>query len=204
MGSDQADDGPPDERASAGVQGAGAAGARAELLGRVVAEAARHGLADRSLREIASAVGTSHRMLHYHFGSREGLVTAVVEAVEAAQRGALGQLSTSATDAAGLIRQLWHQVSSAELRPFVQLFFEAVAYASRQGTGSGFTTPWLADAEAAADRIGAEFDPVAARLGIAVTRGLLIDVLCGEADAATASLERFIELWSRASAETNG
>ena len=60
--------------------------ARAELLDRVVADVAEHGLTDRSLRDIAAAVGTSHRMLLYHFGSRQGLVAAIVQSVEAAQR----------------------------------------------------------------------------------------------------------------------
>ena len=44
------------------------------------------GIGDRSLRDIAAAVGTSHRMLIHHFGSREGLLTEVVRTVEANQR----------------------------------------------------------------------------------------------------------------------
>ncbi|MEZ5140174.1 MAG: hypothetical protein R2711_15805 [Acidimicrobiales bacterium] len=44
--------------------------ARRELLDRVLAHVAEQGLSDRSLRDLATAVGTSHRMLLYHFGSR--------------------------------------------------------------------------------------------------------------------------------------
>ena len=44
-------------------------------------------------------------------------------------------------------------------------------------------------------------DPVEIRLGVAVTRGLLIDVLAtGDATAATESLERFLEMWEAAGA----
>ncbi|MDT7648160.1 MAG: hypothetical protein QOC75_5160, partial [Pseudonocardiales bacterium] len=36
------------------------------------------GISDLSLRQLADALGTSHRMLIYHFGSKEGLLTEVV------------------------------------------------------------------------------------------------------------------------------
>ena len=47
-----------------------------------VADIGAHGLADRSLRDLALAAGSSHRMIIYHFGSRAGLVAALVETVE--------------------------------------------------------------------------------------------------------------------------
>ena len=39
---------------------------------------AEHGVGDLSLRGLAAALGTSHRMLSYHFGSREGLLIEVI------------------------------------------------------------------------------------------------------------------------------
>ncbi|MGV0800037.1 helix-turn-helix domain-containing protein, partial [Mycolicibacterium elephantis] len=47
---------------------------RQELLDAMVAEFARAGIGDRSLREVAAAIGTSHRMLLHHFGSRDELL----------------------------------------------------------------------------------------------------------------------------------
>ena len=44
------------------------------------------------MRGLAAALGTSHRMLIYHFGSREGLLIEVIRAVEAQQRAALAQM----------------------------------------------------------------------------------------------------------------
>ena len=164
---------------------------RAALLERIVAEVGEHGLADRSLRELAEAVGSSHRMLIYHFGSRAGLVSAIVEAVEGAQRDMLVQLSAQVDNPADLVRALWAQVSAPELRPFVRLFFECVALTG----GEGLTTPWLEVSKVVGESIGAETDEDELRLGVAVTRGLLIDVLAsGDATAATRSLERFIEM----------
>jgi AcrR family transcriptional regulator len=43
------------------------------LAAAAIAIAMQGGIADLSLRELAAAIGTSHRMLLYHFGSREGL-----------------------------------------------------------------------------------------------------------------------------------
>ena len=54
-------------------------GSRAEeLLLQVVAELRRQGTVNRSLRQIASSVGTSHRMLQYYFGTRENLLSLVM------------------------------------------------------------------------------------------------------------------------------
>src|SRR5262249_4478203 len=63
--------------------------ARDRLLGAAVRHAMDWGIADLSLRQLAAAIGTSHRMLLYHFGSREGLLIAVTRAVEEQHRTAL-------------------------------------------------------------------------------------------------------------------
>ena len=57
--------------------------ARERLLDAVIAHFTAEGLADQSLRRIAEAVGSSHRMLLYHFGSKDGLLLEVVREVEA-------------------------------------------------------------------------------------------------------------------------
>ncbi|GIF22020.1 AcrR family transcriptional regulator [Actinoplanes tereljensis] len=155
---------------------------RDELLGRILDFATRDGLADRSLREIAAGVGTSHRMLLYHFGSREGLLAAVVGAMEARQRATMTALAETATTPGELMEGVWRAVSSPEVRPFVRLFFEVFALAARGGTPgpAGLTASWLDDAERAGERLGVETDRAALRLGVAVSRGLLMDLLAGE------------------------
>jgi AcrR family transcriptional regulator len=62
------------------------------LLERVVDHFVADGLGDLSLRKIATAIGTSHRMLLYHFGSKDGLLLEVVRAVEARSRAQLGEI----------------------------------------------------------------------------------------------------------------
>src|ERR1700761_6929202 len=158
--------------------------ARADLLARLLDFAARDGLADRSLRDIATGVGTSHRMLLYHFGSREGLLAAVVGAMEAQQRAAMATLADSAGTPGHLLRAQWQQLSRPAIRPFVRLFFEVFALATRGAPGTeevlaGLTTSWLDDAEKVAESLGIEPDRAALRLGVAVSRGLLLDLLAG-------------------------
>jgi AcrR family transcriptional regulator len=172
---------------------------RADLLARVMEFAQRAGLADRSLREIAAGAGTSHRMLLYHFGSREGLLTAVVGAMEARQRAAMTALADTVTSPGELMSGIWRQVSSPEVRPFVRLFFEVFALATRDETGTpgetGLTSSWLADAAAVAERLGIEPDPAALRLGVAVSRGLLLDLLAGATlEEVTAAYDLFVRM----------
>lgn len=156
-------------------------------------------MSDLSLRDLAESVGTSHRMLHYHFGGRDGLVAAIVETMEADQRELLGEMATTATGPDDVIRTQWQALTQPEVLPFVALFFEVLALAAHHRPGTegflgGLTTPWLDAGRAAATRLGIETDDDELRLGVAVMRGLLIDVLAsGEVEPATRALERFLD-----------
>src|SRR3954454_9299152 len=73
--------------------------ARERLLAAAMEHVAGHGVANLSLRGLAAALGTSHRMLIYHFGSREGLLIEVIRAVEAQQRAGLAAMLLADDDA---------------------------------------------------------------------------------------------------------
>ena len=168
---------------------------RADLLERILLDVAANGLGDRSLRDLATAVGSSHRMLLYHFGSRAGLVRAIVESVEAGQRQLLADAAAAAPTAssADLIRATWVRVSDPAVLPFVRLFFELVGHPATDQLD--LTTTWLDEARGVVEARGQAFDPAGVRVGIAVTRGLLVDLVTGgDRDAANAALERFLEL----------
>jgi len=175
--------------------------ARDALLDKAMAHVAAHGLSDLSLRELAAAVGTSHRMLLYHFGSREGLVAAIVGSMEQAQRAALATLAEDAATPREVIERQWAQLTDPSVRPFVALFFEVLALAVHDRPGTeGFlesmTEPWLDEATAAAARLGVTADRDELRLGVAVSRGLLAEVLAsGDLEGPTRSLQRFLDLW---------
>jgi AcrR family transcriptional regulator len=152
---------------------------RRQLLDALIEEFAANGIGDRSLRDVAAAVGTSHRMLLHHFGSREDLLIAVVEEVERRQMGLLPELPTSP---AGSFAAMWADLRRPELRRLERLFFECYARAA-QGEKPfarmlpGAVDGWLAEVAAVA---GGAFDPAMARLGLAVTRGLLLDLVATE------------------------
>ena len=177
--------------------------ARERLLTAAVEQAMRGGITDMSLRELAAAIGTSHRMLLYHFGSRDGLLAAVAHVVEEAQRAAVSQQGITIANA----RQFWQHFSDPQLWPAERLFFELYAHAllGRPGT-EGFLEnaiePWVtAIAPAIAHEAGLD-DKTAraeARLVVAVTRGLLLDLLAtGDRDAVTEAFERFLYYVGRA------
>ena len=101
---------------------------RERLLAAAVDYAAEHGLADLSLRTLAAALGTSHRMLIFHFGSKEGLLLEVVRTVEAQQRALLDELRANpGLDPLGQMQTLWQHLTSPALWPYERLFFEVYA-----------------------------------------------------------------------------
>ena len=163
---------------------------RALLLDRAIAYLTEYGVGDRSLRQLAEALGTSHRMLIYHFGSKEGFLVAIVHEVEERQRQALAELNADADGEAGgaslavLMDRFWRRLADPSLWPHERLFFELYGRAlSGQPAFTSFldgiVTSWL---EPATDLARAHGVPAAearahARLGLAVTRGLLLDLL---------------------------
>jgi len=162
---------------------------RRELLDALVTECAENGVGGRSLRELADAVGTSHRMLLHHFGSRDELLLAVVDDVERRQMALLQELPRDTSFTA-----MWEHLRRPELRSLERLFFECYARGAQGESPFATMLPaaiddWLALTPA---------DPAMARLGLAVMRGLLLD-LAGTDDAAgvDAAAREFIALIER-------
>ena len=180
--------------------------ARDQLLERVVAYAAAEGIAGRSLRDIAAGVGTSHRMLLYHFGSREGVLAAIVTTIEAQQREVMTRLTEQAGTPREVMLGLWEQLTRPELLPFVRLFFEVFGLLAQDTPGTrplrdSLTAPWVTEGLAGAERLGVAGDPAELRLGIAVTRGLLLELVAGTPLAdVDAAYRRFVDLYDAGAA----
>ena len=100
--------------------------ARSTLLDKVIAHAAAHGIGDSSLRELATAVGSSHRMLIYHFGSSDGLIAAIATAIEQQQRDMLGRLAVTSTSPGEMILAQWYALIQPDTLQFVRVFFEVL------------------------------------------------------------------------------
>jgi AcrR family transcriptional regulator len=175
---------------------------RASLLGEAVEHFAKNGIGDASLRSIATSIGTSHRMLIYHFGSREGLLAEVVRTVEQQQRDLLATLSD--LPIAEQAEEFWRRVTEATL-VYGPLFFELSAHAIQdlphtESLKADLINVWLPPLIELCVRAGippAEA-PAYARLGLAASRGLLFDLLLtgdrAGVDEASALLNRLFTL----------
>ncbi|HKN51380.1 MAG TPA: TetR/AcrR family transcriptional regulator [Amycolatopsis sp.] len=174
--------------------------ARAKLLDAAIERIAHHGGADRSLRSLAADLGTSHRMLIYHFGSKEGLLTAVAREVEARQRVALADIDDPDPAETGLA--FWRRLTDESLRANEKLFFQLYGQAlgGTPGTAEfldGVIDDWLGPLENLLARFGVPEAqrPAQARLGLAVARGLLLDlVTTGDLDAVNAAMTEFLAM----------
>jgi AcrR family transcriptional regulator len=176
------------------------------LLDQVVDHFVEDGLGDLSLRRIAAAIGTSHRMLLYHFTSKSGLLVEVVRAVEARaqeqlaaladQTGHTGQTPRSTDE---VIRSMWRYLADPAQGDFERLFF---ALYGRALQGDEQVRPllgesiesWLDANEVLSASLGVPTAEVRvhARLGLAVARGLLLDLLAtGDRGGVDAALEVF-------------
>jgi AcrR family transcriptional regulator len=178
--------------------------ARQRLLAATIAYVAEHGAGDLSLRGLAAAIGTSHRMLIYHFGAKEGLLVAVVREMEERQRAALADLDLTAGTPAELARQMWKRVSDPSLWPHERLFFDLVGQALRGRPGTaplldGLVDTWVELGTEISHRHGV---PLAlarahARLGVAVMRGLILDLLAtGDRAGADEAMEAFLATYA--------
>jgi AcrR family transcriptional regulator len=194
----------PTDAVAAGRLGTGGrrgTGGRDELLCRVVDHLALHGIGAFSLRSLADAIGTSHRMLLYHFGSREGLLEAVVGRVES--DGQLALAVEHATDQArsdplstGL--RFWRAITDRALI-YGPLFFELTSHAMiglphAAPLRDRLVDPWI-DALAggwAALGVAGGLSRTYARIDLAVARGLLHDLLLsGDRSAVDAAMRTY-------------
>jgi AcrR family transcriptional regulator len=99
---------------------------RDELLDQVTDHVLEHGLIGLTLRPVAAAIGTSDRMLLYHFGSRDGLVTAVVTRAEDRSVAAIDALAAADGVRAG-VRQLWEAYQTDPLHRCLDIYVQAAA-----------------------------------------------------------------------------
>jgi AcrR family transcriptional regulator len=166
---------------------------RQEILDAVIESCARSGIGNRSLRELAEELGTSHRMLIHHFGSRDQLMVAVVQEVERRQAVAFADLGS---EPAEVVERMWARLSDPALWPFERLFFECYARGAQGEEPFTMLVPsavhsWLELAAGHPAGADAGFN----RLGLAVMRGLLLDLVAtGEREAVGEALARFVTL----------
>ena len=160
-----------------------------------------HGLGDLSLRPLAAAIGSSPRVLLFLFGSKDGLIRALLARTRSDELDLLRQIHDRYDDPPGLEvvgRELWKWLAAAERRPLMKLWVEAYgrSLVGPDGPWADFARStvddWLellAAAQPAAER--GTVRERARRTGVlAVLRGALLDLL------ATGDVERTTRPWT--------
>jgi AcrR family transcriptional regulator len=175
-----------------------------KLLDAAIEYVATNGISDVSLRTLATALGTSHRMLIFHFGSKEQLWIEIVQTVEQRQREILRDILPDPSRPLGeAMRAWWKHISDPKLWPNARLFFELYGQAlqDRPHTArflDGIVEDWLDPAVEINLALGIA-EPLArahARLGVAVTRGLLLDLVAThDTEAVDAAMDAFIDIY---------
>lgn len=112
------------------------------LLSAATDYALSAGLVGLSLRPVAAAVGTSDRMLIYHFGTRDGLVSAITTEASRRSVAAIEGLAGARSVRAG-VKALWNSYQTAPLAPLLTLYCQAAA------TGLIGREPYRSDVRAA-------------------------------------------------------
>lgn len=167
---------------------------REELLERAYTYVLDHGLAGMSLRPLAAAVGSSPRVLLFLFGSKDGLVRALLARARADELALLDRAAPPGGDAdlVAVVRATWGWLAAAEHRRLLALWVEAYAHSLSEPGGplAGFAgatvEDWLALLDAAPG-------PGDRTLALAVLRGAVLDLLAtGDADRTTAAVEAWL------------
>lgn len=165
-----------------------------ELLELAYAYVLENGLAEMSLRPLAKAIGTSPRVLLFLFGSKDGLVRALLARARQDELAAIESLrdTRGGGDLAAMVAEVWAWLSDPRHRGLLRLWVERYARSliEPEGTWAGFAAAtvedWLellASAQPQDDRDTPS--AVAERtLALAVLRGALLDLL------ATGDVER--------------
>ncbi|XVV11078.1 TetR/AcrR family transcriptional regulator [Actinoplanes sp. CA-131856] len=166
---------------------------RDDLLEAAYRYALDNGLADLSLRPLAASIGSSPRVLLFLFGSKDGLVRALLERARADER----PLLDGAEDLTQAAVRLWEWLAAAEHRPLLRLWTESYARSLTEPGG-----PWAGFARATVDDwldLLATCQPSAERnttdgaarrtLTLAVLRGAMLDLLAtGDEPRVTAAV----------------
>ncbi len=118
---------------------------RAELLDAAYREVLAHGLADMSLRPLATAIGSSPRVLLFLFGSKDGLVRALLARARADELVLLDRLRRQTSGAAGpaeVTLTVWDWLADPAHRPLLVLWARGVhPVAGRPGRPVGRLRP---------------------------------------------------------------
>jgi AcrR family transcriptional regulator len=168
------------------------------LLDQLIAYLVEHGAADLSLRPMAKQIGTSARMLVFHFGSKQQLIAEVFVAMQARVRASLAKLRFDAPprDGRPLLRTFWDWATAPENFGHLRLQYQMqVLAAHNPGLYARYLQPnaaaWV-EVIVAALPAGMR-DPAFATVIAAVFDGLVLELMTtGDLERTTGAMDYFI------------
>jgi AcrR family transcriptional regulator len=183
---------------------------REELLERAYQYALDHGLGELSLRPLAAAIESSPRVLLFLFGSKDGLLRALLARARVDELALLrrGSEGGRPADVTAVARTTWAWLVAAPHRPLLTLWIEAYARSLVDPTGPWqdfarqTVEDWLAVLAAAqpARRRRSRAGAAERTLVLSVLRGAMLDLLAtGDVTRTTAAVEQQLALLTRAS-----
>lgn len=158
-----------------------------QLVEKCLMVVLQHGMADISLRTLAAEVGTSARMLVYHFGSADALFVEMIKAFSRQEKlgfQALLEEQKPGQTVGEFFQRHWQLFLADRYKPIFTLFFELYVRSLRDQETYAFffddvLHEWLALMERTLrERYGVTADaPAWATLIVTTARGLLFDWL---------------------------
>ena len=174
---------------------------RQVLLAACTDELLRAGLSGLTLSSVARAVGTSPRMLIYHFTTRDALVRDMLHEARRQQRDLFGGiLAPQAGRAYGeVLTDAWSRLTQADALAYTRLFREVHDLPPERSPWPEFRRisieDWLPVAEAGLRADGHQAPGGLATLLVAAFRGLLLDRdITGDHERTTAAIQALASL----------
>jgi AcrR family transcriptional regulator len=170
------------------METATASARQVELLEAAYRYVLANGLGDLSLRPLAAAIGSSPRVLLYLFGSKDGLVRALLARARADELALVR--SVRGDSLPDLARQTWSWLAAQDHRALLTLWTEAYARSlvEPDGPWAGFARDTVRDWLAL---LAAGGTPTADHTWVlAVLRGAMLDLLAtGDDERVTVAVE---------------
>jgi AcrR family transcriptional regulator len=94
-----------------------------ELIAKALDYFLAHGVADLSLRPLAEQIGSSSRLLIYHFGTKDELITTVMDEARLRIQQSLETMMRDGGNANGMM-SFWNWSVDPQNSPYIRLFFE--------------------------------------------------------------------------------
>ncbi len=167
---------------------------RQRLLDACTDYALEHGLPDR-LGPLATAAGTSSRMLVYHFGTRDGLLREVLGQARRRQVEAFTDLLRlrPGEPYPATLSHAWSAMIGPQGQPYLRMF-SRLHHTAGEPLWPGFrraaSIDWLAPLEEGMRSLGR---PELATVVLAVIRGLLMDLdATGDAERTAQAFQDFL------------